>query len=214
MEQGMTTAAPTANSGKQGSGKGLKIVSVVALAIAICGIGFGIFGMIQSAEKDSQISDLKAKNSNASETVESSADERYKKYTDTLAKGQNISIFGEYFHWAGSSSKRETVLAVVKNSHLTITDLRNNSVITEAEDASNVFYLTEGNGGIPYIYLTKKDGSLWRVDLSEHGGRKLEKIEGYKNITLVYAGSDLFVHYIDIDGNEFTDGNPEENDLP
>ncbi len=44
---------------KQKSGNGLKIATAIACAVAICGIGFGVYGMMQSSQKDSQISDLK-----------------------------------------------------------------------------------------------------------------------------------------------------------
>lgn len=45
---------------KQKSGKGLKITTAIACIVAVCGIGFGVYGMIQSSQKDGQISDLKA----------------------------------------------------------------------------------------------------------------------------------------------------------
>ena len=59
MEQTETTATPIMESGKQGNGKGLKIVTALACVVAACGIGFGVYGMIQSSQKDNQISDLK-----------------------------------------------------------------------------------------------------------------------------------------------------------
>ena len=43
---------------KQNGGNGLKIATAIACVAAVCGIGFGIYGMIQSSQKDSQISDL------------------------------------------------------------------------------------------------------------------------------------------------------------
>ena len=61
MEQNVEAGAPVAPvvENKQKSGNGLKIATVVACVVAICGIGFGVYGMIQSSQKDSQISDLK-----------------------------------------------------------------------------------------------------------------------------------------------------------
>ena len=58
MEQNTSAATPM-DSGKQSNGKGLKIATVIASVIAVCGIGFGVYGMVQSSQKDSQISDLK-----------------------------------------------------------------------------------------------------------------------------------------------------------
>ncbi len=59
MEQDENTATSTMNDGKQGNGNGFKIATVIASIIAVCGIGFGVYGMVQSSQKDNQISDLK-----------------------------------------------------------------------------------------------------------------------------------------------------------
>ena len=59
MEQSETATMPVMDNGKQKSGKGLKIATTIASVVAICGIGFGVYGMMQSFQKDSQISDLK-----------------------------------------------------------------------------------------------------------------------------------------------------------
>ena len=53
-----TPAAPVASS-KQKSGNGLKVVTTVACILAVCGIGFGVYGIVQSSQKDNRISDLK-----------------------------------------------------------------------------------------------------------------------------------------------------------
>ena len=61
MEQNTDTGAPVTPTmdDKQKSGNGLKIATVIACIMAVCGIGFGAYGMMQSSQKDSQISDLK-----------------------------------------------------------------------------------------------------------------------------------------------------------
>ena len=46
---------------KQKNGNGLKIATAIACVVAVCGVGFGIYGMMQSLQKDNQIDDLKAK---------------------------------------------------------------------------------------------------------------------------------------------------------
>lgn len=61
MEQNTNTGmpmTPTVDS-RQKNGSGLKIATVVACIVAACGIVFGVYGMVQSAQKDGQISDLK-----------------------------------------------------------------------------------------------------------------------------------------------------------
>ena len=61
MEQNADTGAPVASmvENKQKSGNGLKIATVIACVVAVCGIGFGVYGMMQSSQEDGQISDLK-----------------------------------------------------------------------------------------------------------------------------------------------------------
>ena len=59
MEQDTTAAIPVIDNGKQKDGKGWKIATAIAFVVAVCGIGFGVYGMMQSSQKDSQISDLK-----------------------------------------------------------------------------------------------------------------------------------------------------------
>ena len=61
MEQNAETDTPMAPAvdSKQKSGNSLKITTTIACIVAVCGIGFGVYGMMQSSQKDSQISDLK-----------------------------------------------------------------------------------------------------------------------------------------------------------
>ena len=63
MEQNDSTGAPVGPvvDNKQKSGNGLKIATAIACFVAICGIGFGVYGMIQSLQKDNQIADLIAR---------------------------------------------------------------------------------------------------------------------------------------------------------
>ena len=59
MEQNAAATMPAMDSGKQNDGKGWKIATAIASVVAVCGIGFGVYGMMQSSQKDNQISDLK-----------------------------------------------------------------------------------------------------------------------------------------------------------
>lgn len=69
MEQNMNATMPAMSSGQQGNGSGLKIATAITSIIAICGIGFGVYGMMQSSNKDGQISDLKVQIANSDGTV-------------------------------------------------------------------------------------------------------------------------------------------------
>ena len=61
IEQNLTSPTPITNANNQKSDKGLKIVVAIACVLAVCGVAFGIFELLQNSKKDSQISDLKAK---------------------------------------------------------------------------------------------------------------------------------------------------------
>ena len=68
MEQNIDTGIPMMPTvdNKQKSGNGLKIATAIAYVVAICGVGFGVYGMIDAnsknniiATKNNEISDLK-----------------------------------------------------------------------------------------------------------------------------------------------------------
>lgn len=71
MQQDTTTTAtaPVVDNKKPNDVKKWIIITAVACLVAACGIGFGIYGMIQSAQKDAQISDLKNKNARDDENT-------------------------------------------------------------------------------------------------------------------------------------------------
>lgn len=62
MEQIPDTGAPVAPmvESKQKNGNGLKIATVIMCVIAICGIGFGVYGLVDGNNKSQEISNLKA----------------------------------------------------------------------------------------------------------------------------------------------------------
>lgn len=71
MGQNDDTGVPItpAVDSKQKSGNSLKITTTIACVVAVCGIGFGVYGMLQSFNKDGQISDLKAQVVKKDETI-------------------------------------------------------------------------------------------------------------------------------------------------
>ena len=46
MEQDTTATMSTMDSSKQKGGKGWKITTAIASVVAVCGIGFGVYGMM------------------------------------------------------------------------------------------------------------------------------------------------------------------------
>ncbi len=214
---------PVVNS-KQKSGNGLKIATVVACIMAVCGIGFGAYGMMQSSQKDSQISDLKVQIKDSNDkitTLEANLDEGvnggdtvitdgYQVFSNNMAKNYTATIFGYYYHYTGSDNVKRTVTARVDNSHLTIIDVDNGSaIIAEADDIISAYFIGLGNGGVPYFYLIKKDGGIARINISENGPRVIENIDGYEKIVSIFGCGDAglcganHASLVDINGNVY-----------
>ena len=63
MQQNTTTTAtaPVVDNKKPNDVRKWIIITAVACLVAVCGIGLGIYGMVQSTQKDAQISDLRNK---------------------------------------------------------------------------------------------------------------------------------------------------------
>ena len=61
MEQNTNTGVPITPviDNKQKNGNGLKITTAIACVVAVCGIGFGVFGIIQNTSSNTEIENLK-----------------------------------------------------------------------------------------------------------------------------------------------------------
>lgn len=62
MEQDTAAVTPITNNGKQSNGKGWKVATAIAFITAACGIGFGVYGMM-NLNNNSQTSDTANGNS-------------------------------------------------------------------------------------------------------------------------------------------------------
>lgn len=201
MEEKVTSEpAKVEEKNKTKSGKGLVIATAVAFVIAAGGVGLGVYGLIKSSEKDTQISTLKSEIN----TLKNSQTDPYESFAENLVKNNSTTVFGYYQHWTGSQNQIKTVSAAIKDAHLTIKDIDNgNATIAEADGIISVHFVEVGNGGVPYLYLIKKDGTVARIDIAENGTRKIETLDEYSKIVSIYAGADQFAHLIDINGNTY-----------
>ena len=71
MGRNTNTGAPMTPTvdNRQKNGNGLKIATAIACIAAVCGIGFGVFGMMQSFQKDNRVSDLEVQIKNLEEKI-------------------------------------------------------------------------------------------------------------------------------------------------
>ena len=56
-DAGIPMTSPAVENKQKGE-NGLKIATAIACIVAICGIGFGVYGILQNSQKDNQISEL------------------------------------------------------------------------------------------------------------------------------------------------------------
>ena len=72
MEQNADTGVPVAPmaENKQKSGNGLKIATAIACIVAVCGIGFGVYGIMQGSQKDNQIAGLNSEITQLKQSIE------------------------------------------------------------------------------------------------------------------------------------------------
>ena len=85
MEQNTDTGTPMMPvvDNKQKNSNGLKIATVIACVVAVCGIGFGVYGMIQSSTSNTEIENLKNK---ITEQEESTKEEQSISKQDELSE--------------------------------------------------------------------------------------------------------------------------------
>lgn len=95
MEQNTDAGVPVAPvvENKQKNGKGLKIATAIACIAAVCGIGFGVYGIMQIYQKDNQISDLKTQIGGLNNKISSlEIDSNNNANSDTVDEPANINI--------------------------------------------------------------------------------------------------------------------------
>lgn len=212
---------PIAHKSPGTTNKRLIIALIVCIVLALAGVVFGIFGLISSGHKSSEIDGLKSLITQKDETIanlkqpetpttpvetptETPIAPKTNSYTifaDNLSKN-SANIFGYYYHYNGTENVQRTMLAALENGHLKITDLDdNNKLIAEADNILSAYFIHVGNGNTPYFYLIHKDGKVSRLCIAENVDRALESLNDYTNIVSVFEGSDLFAYLIDINGN-------------
>ncbi|MBP5513113.1 hypothetical protein J6X73_03080 [Candidatus Saccharibacteria bacterium] len=216
MEQNSDTSAPIApvvENNKQNGGNGLKIAIAIACIVAVCGMGFGAYGVMQVSDKDNQISNLKtqiekleAVEKNEGPTItdididESNDGESFSANILTNIKNLGDSTYG----FKSINSGNGTVYAYINSNGDLI--LEKDKKYTVASNVIFADFLWEGNGGAPSLYFVKDNGSVGVVKNVTYDTESptpeevaiASKAVSVKNIT-TRAGHKVVV--IDIDGN-------------
>lgn len=215
MEQNADTGAqmtPVVDDKKK-NGNGLKITTAIACVMAVCGIGLGVYGVMQVSDKDSQISNLKTQIEKL-ETVEKNEestitdidiDESYVGESFSANVLTNIKNLGDTTYGFKSINSGNGIVYAYINS--------NGDLILEKDKkytvASNVIFadfLWEGNGGAPSLYFVREDGSVGVIknvtyDINSPVAEEVssnQKAVSVKNVT-TQGGHKVVI--VDVDGN-------------
>lgn len=221
--QPLTTPSqtPITHKSPNAANKSLIVTLIVCIVLALAGVALGIFGLISSSHKSSEIDGLKSLITQKDETIANLKQPEapttptetptetptapqtnsYTLFADNLSKN-STNIFGYYYHYTGTENIQRTMLAALENGHLKVTDLDDNDkLIAEANNILSVYFIRVGNGGTPYFYLIRKDGKVSRLCIAENVERAFENLSDYDNIVSIFEGSDLFAYLVDINGN-------------
>ena len=174
MEQNAETSVPMTPvvESKKKNGNGLKIATAIACVVAVCGIGFGVYGIMQTSQKDNQISDLKtkieqletSKNDDESTIVNTDNDANNSDKSFSTNILTNIKTLGDLVFGFKSYNDGNAVFYeyIDSNGDLILEKGKDKKYIV----ASNVIYadfLWESNNGVPSLYFVKNDGSVGAV---------------------------------------------------
>lgn len=217
MEQNVEAGVPVVPviENKQKSGNGLKIATAIACVVAVCGVGFGVYGMIKSSDKDNQISDLKTQIEKF-KTAESTKNNETVSTDTTVIEGDNDNSFtsnvlssiknlnGLKYGFKSSNFGNRTVYAYINSDGSLI--LENNEKHTIASNVVFADFLWEGNGGAPSLYFVREDGSVGVIKNAAYNIENPvveevssnQKAVSVKNVT-GQGGHKVVI--VDIDGN-------------
>lgn len=179
MEQNTDTGAPitpAVDNNKQNSNNGLKIATAIACIVAVCGIGFGVYGMIQSSQKDNQISDLKAQVAKKDETITSLEAKIAEKETTIIDIDSDNEI-------KLSDTEAQTLIESKRQELGCDTWTTGVAKVTKKGDDNYYWVVYEANNNNGYTDETNvifhyEDGG-WVFDIPEFSGYTEETIEKY-----------------------------------
>ncbi|MBQ8985268.1 hypothetical protein IJ076_01775 [Candidatus Saccharibacteria bacterium] len=153
------TSASTFTNGKQK--KGPMIAIIIMAVLTLCGAGFGIFGIMQSSNKDSEISNLKTQVANLKSQAKNKESEDGANYLNNLLA--NIEEIGDLTYGvktAKISDEQYIYAEIDSNANLLFGRLENLQAI--AEDVVFADFLYEGQAG-ESLYFIRSDGTVGAV---------------------------------------------------
>ena len=215
---------------KKKNGNGLKIVTAIACIVAVCGIGFGVYGMMQGLNKDSRISDLENQIKELSAIKPDSNDEEeesepnlvgvssFESFSNNLinkikALDDTVQFYKQetkILDW----SEKQFRAKIDKDANLVLkwNNYKNEEVL--AENVIDFEFVVFGNGGgDTYLYFINQDGSVSKTEdlqnVEENAPAITNNIGNYKEVISIqtthgnypYGPDGFYASFTDFNGN-------------
>ena len=230
MEQDVSAAAPVVDDSNQNNQKGWKIATIVTSVVAICGIGFGVYGMMQGLNKDSRIFDLENQIKELSAVKPDSNKEEegsepnlvgvssFESFSNNLIN--KIKALDDTVQFYKQETKRldwsekQFRAKIDKDANLVLiwNNYKNEEVL--AENVIDFEFVVFGNGGgNTYLYFINQDGSVSKTEdlqnVEENAPAITNNIGNYKEVISIqtthgnypYGSDGFYASFTDFNGN-------------
>ena len=215
---------------KKNNGNGLKIATAIACIVAFCGIGFGVYGMMQGLNKDSRISDLENQIKELSAVKPDSNEEEegsepnlvgvssFESFSNNLinkikALDDTVQFYKQetkILDW----SEKQFRAKIDKDANLVLTWNNYNNEEVLAENVIDFEFVVFGNGGgDTYLYFINQDGSVSKTEdlqnVEENAPAITNNIGNYKEVISIqtthgnypYGSDGFYASFTDFNGN-------------
>ena len=163
-----------------------KITTIVAAVIAICGIGFGVYSIIQSSQKDTQISDLKSQVSELEKTISDLSQTA----NETTNNNQTNSEYDIKETYSGDQYNPNTIYNISLNSltgDFAYTPIYECGYINESDCQDPTTY----NGVIPTDLLNQAVQLHGQIDFNESSDFSSAAGQWFQAISLLISPNDV-----------------------
>ena len=165
-----------------------KITTIITAVIAICGISFGVYGIIQNSQKDTQISDLK---SQVSELEKKISD--FSQTTDeTTDNNPTDSEYDINQTWSGDRYNPNAIYNISLNSltgDFTYTPIPKCGYINESDCQDPTTY----NGVIPADLLNQAVQLHGQIDFAESSETSSAAEQWFQAISFLISPNDVIL---------------------
>ena len=166
----------------------LKITTLVTAIIAICGISFGVYGIIQSSQKDTQISDLKSQVSE----LEKKISDLSQTTSETTDNNPTDSEYDINETWSGDQYNPNAIYNISLNSltgDFAYTPIYECGYINESDCQDPTTY----NGVIPTDLLNQAVQLHGQIDFNESSEPSSAAEQWFQAISFLISPNDIIL---------------------